>query len=169
MNTRKCVGFGPFYAPKYFFKRRSKSARQTDFFKISPKFSYLMLEFFNFNNLKLDNMAKEARRSKLKREVWPLNLKKSELCLGLVEALKSEIFIWKWISAQASTLGVFFSWCASGPGIPPTLDLEEGKAFYDIRNKIVRRLPSWQRSGIVLQQCLRLRHLIFVKLRFELV
>ena len=35
----------------------------------------------------------EDRR--LKRAVSRLNLKKSELVFGLVEALKSEIFIWK--------------------------------------------------------------------------
>ena len=33
---------------------------------------------------------------------------------------------------------------------------EEDEAFYDMRNKIVRRLPSWQRSGVVSQQRLRL-------------
>ena len=51
----------------------------------------------------------------------------------------------------------FFSWCASSPGIPLTLDLEEGEAFYDMRDKIVRRLPSWQRSGVVSHERLRLR------------
>ena len=35
--------------------------------------------------------------------------------------------------------------------------LEEDEAFYDMRKKIVRRLPSWQRSGVVSQQRLRLR------------
>ena len=64
-----------------------------------------------------------------------------------------------------------FSWCASGPGIPPTLNLEEGEAFYDMREKIVRRLPSWQRPGVVSQQRLRLTRLTLVKripkLRFE--
>ena len=48
---------------------------------------------------------------------------------------------------------------------------EEGEEFYDMRNKIVRRLPSWQRSGVVSQQRLRLRRLPLVKrvrkLRFE--
>ena len=74
-------------------------------------------------------------------------------------------------SGSSVDVSVFFSWCASGPGIPPTLDLEEGEAFYDMRNKIVRRLPSWQRSGVVSQQRLRLRRLTLVKrvpkLRFE--
>ena len=50
---------------------------------------------------------------------------------------------------------------------------EEGEAFYDMRDKIVRRLPSWQRSGVVSQQRLRLRRLTLVKripkLRFESV
>ena len=68
---------------------------------------------------------------------------------------------------------IFFFWYASGPGIPPTLDLEEGAAFYDMGNKIVRRLPFWQRSGVVSQQRLRLRRLTLVKripkLRFESV
>eukprot|EP00493_Phyllostaurus_siculus_P011461 UN11622 len=31
----KCVRFGPFYAPKQFFQKHSKSARQAHFFKIS--------------------------------------------------------------------------------------------------------------------------------------
>ena len=74
-------------------------------------------------------------------------------------------------SGASVDVGRIFSWCASGPGIPPTLDLEEGEAFYDMRNKIVRRLPSWQRSGVVSQQRLRLRRLTLVqrvpKLRFE--
>ena len=52
-----------------------------------------------------------------------------------------------------------------------TLDLEEGEAFYDMRDKRERRQPSWQRSGVVSQQRLRLRRLTFVKsvpkLRFE--
>ena len=51
--------------------------------------------------------------------------------------------------------------------------LEEGEAFYDMRNKIVRRLPSWQRVVVVSQQRLRLRRLTLVKriskLRFESV
>ena len=51
-------------------------------------------------------------------------------------------------SGASVDVGRIFSWCASGPGIPPTLDLEEGEVFYDMRNKIVRRLPSWQRSGV---------------------
>ena len=34
---------------------------------------------------------------------------------------------------------------------------EEGEAFYNMRSKIMRRLPSWQRSGVVSQQRLRLR------------
>ena len=42
-----------------------------------------------------------------------------------------------------------------------------------MRSKIVRRLPSWQRSGVVSQQRLRLRRLTLVKripkLRFESV
>ena len=42
-----------------------------------------------------------------------------------------------------------------------------------MRNKIVRRLPSWQRPGVVSQQRLRLRRLILVnripQLRFESV
>ena len=48
---------------------------------------------------------------------------------------------------------------------------EEGEAFYDMRIKIVRRLPSWQRFGVVSQQRLRLRCLTLVnrlpKLRLE--
>merc|ERR1711951_127492 len=40
---------------------------------------------------------------------------------------------------------------------------EEDEAFYDMRNKIVRRLPSWQRSGVVSQQRWRLRRLTLVK------
>ena len=94
------------------------------------------------------------------------------VCFGLVEAFKSEIFIWTWISAQTSTLGVSFLWSASGPGILTTLDLEEDKTFQcDMRNKIVRWQPSWQRSGVVSQQRLRLRRLTLAnrvpKLRFE--
>ena len=48
---------------------------------------------------------------------------------------------------------------------------EQGEACYDMRNKIVRRISSWQRSGVVSQQRLRLRLLTLVnrvpKLRFE--
>ena len=70
-------------------------------------------------------------------------------------------------------VGRIFFWYASGPGIPPTLDSEEGEAFYDMRNKIVRRLPSWEQSGVVSQQRLRLRRLTLVKRvskgRFEYV
>eukprot|EP00493_Phyllostaurus_siculus_P023293 UN23629 len=58
---------------------------------------------------------------------------------------------------QVLTLRVSFVWYASSPGIPPTLDLEEGEAFYDMPNKIVRRLPSWQRFSVVSQKRLRLR------------
>ena len=47
------------------------------------------------------------------------------------------------------------------PANPPIW--EEGEAFDDMRNKIVRRLPSWQRSGVVSQQRLRLRRLTLVK------
>ena len=47
------------------------------------------------------------------------------------------------------------------------------KHFLTMRSKIVRRLPSWQRSGVVSQQRLRLRRLTLVKripkLRFESV
>ena len=64
-----------------------------------------------------------------------------------------------------------FSWYTSGPGIPITLDLEEVKAFYDMRDKIVRRLTSWQWSGVVSQQRLRLGRSTLVKrvqkFRFE--
>ena len=45
--------------------------------------------------------------------------------------------------------------------------------FLTMRSKIVRRLPSWQRSGVLSQQRLRLRRLTLVKrihkLRFESV
>ena len=90
----------------------------------------------------MNNLAKEARRLKFKSA--NLKIEFEECCLKIEfeekralfgvgrEALKSEIFIWKGILARASTLGVFFSWYASGPGIPPTLDLEEGGAFYDM-------------------------------------
>ena len=40
------------------------------------------------------------------------------------------IFIWKWISAQASKLGVCFFWYVLDTGIPLTLDLEEGESFH---------------------------------------
>ena len=74
-------------------------------------------------------------------------------------------------SGASVDVGRIFSWCASGPGIPPTLDLEEGETFYDVRDKIVRRQPSWQRSRVVSQQRLRLRRLALVnrvpKLRFQ--
>ena len=47
---------------------------------------------------------------------------------------------------------------------------EEGKTFYDMWNKVVRQIPSWQRSSVS-QQRLRLRRLTLVKrapkLRFE--
>ena len=76
-------------------------------------------------------------------------------------------------SSASVDVGFIFSWRASSPGIPPTLDLGEGEAFYDMRDKIVRRLPSSQRSGVGSQQRLRLRRLNLVKripkLRFEFV
>ena len=53
---------------------------------------------------------------------------------------------------------VFF-WDASGPGIPSSLDLEEVKPFYDMRNKTLRRLLFWLR-------CLTLVNRV-PKLRFE--
>ena len=92
-------------------------------------------------------------------------MKKSELFLGIgrgaqVENLHFEVNF----GARVDVGRIFF-------GSPPTLDLEEGEAFYDMRNKIVRRLPSWQRSGVVSQQRLRLRRLTLVscvpKFRFE--
>ena len=50
------------------------------------KFFYVILDFFQqvFNNFKLDNLAKEARRLKLEDrfEEYSLNLKKSEIFLG---------------------------------------------------------------------------------------
>ena len=74
-------------------------------------------------------------------------------------------------SGASVDVGRIFFMMRSMPGDPPTLDLEKGEAFYDMRNKIVRRLPSWQRSGVVSQQRLRLRRLTLVKrvpkLRFE--
>ena len=51
---------------------------------------------------------------------------------------------------------------ASGPGIPPT---------FGLGRRLVRRLPSWQRPGVVSQQRLWVRRLTLVnrvpKLRFE--
>ena len=75
-------------------------------------------------------------------------------------------------TAQASTLDVpflFGTLQALGSHQPSVL--EEDEAFLTMRSKIVRRLPSWQRSGVVSQQCLRLRRLTLVnrvpKLRLE--
>ena len=64
---------------------------------------------------------------------------------GLVEALKSEIFIWKWILAQASTLAILFHGKLQGVqalGSHQPSIWEEGEAFYDMRDKIVRRPGS---------------------------
>ena len=76
-------------------------------------------------------------------------------------------------SGTSVDVGRILLWCTSGPGIPSTLDLEEGEAFYDMRDKIVGRLLSWQRSGVLSQQRLRLGCLTLVnhvpKLRFESV
>ena len=57
--------------------------------------------------------------------------------MGLVEALKSrKLHFWKWIYGASVDVGcIMFIRYASGPGIPPTLDLEEGEAFYDMRDK----------------------------------
>jgi len=87
----------------------------------------------------------------------------------LVEALKSELFIWKWISAQALTSGVFF-WFASGPGIPPTFDLGRRRSilWYAKQDSETTTLLA-----AVSQQRLLLRRLTLVnrvpKLRFESV
>ena len=43
INTRKCVCFGPFYAPKHFFKINAAKS----FFQNEAKVFYLILEFFN--------------------------------------------------------------------------------------------------------------------------
>ena len=81
----------------------------------------------------------------------------------LVHALKSDIFIWKGILAQASTLGVFFHGALQALGSHQPSIWEESEAFYDMRNKIVRRRPSWKLSGVVSKQRLRLRRLTLVK------
>ena len=44
----------------------------------------------------------------------------------------------------------------------PPLIWEEGETFYDMRNKMLRWLPSWQRSDVMPQQRLWLRSLILV-------
>ena len=67
---------------------------------------------------------------------------------------------------------IIFIWYASGPGISPTLVFGRRRSvLFTMRSKIVRRLPSWQRSGVVSQQRLRFRRLTLVKhvpnLRFE--
>ena len=50
---------------------------------------------------------------------------------------------------------------------------KKAKHFIDTRQRTVKRLPLWQRSGVVSQQLLRLRRLTFVKRvpksRFEFV
>ena len=77
------------------------------------------------------------------------------------------------LEISTSNLQMTFKGSCSGSGIIPTLDLGEGGSFYDIWNKMVKRLPSWQRSGVVSQQRLRLRLLTLVKrvskLWFELI
>ena len=147
MKTRKCFRFGPFYAPKHFFQKTLKISAPNSFFQNEPKFFYLILDFFNkflmtWNwtiwrkkrgdwSLKIEfeecSLKIEFKESSLKIEGWRAKFEdwiwRKASFFGLVEALKSEIFIWKWISAQASTLTYFFSWYASGPEIPPTFDL----------------------------------------------
>merc|ERR1711951_285195 len=87
-------------------------------------------------------------------------LKKNNFILGLVEALKSgKLHFWNLIYGASVDVGrIIFIWYASGPGIPPTLGFGRRQSiFLTMRSKIVRRLPSWQRPGVVSQQRLRLR------------
>ena len=117
------------------------------------------------------------------------------LMFGPAQVLKTPNYVWclqvAWFSAKkifdtvrnfclklrleisTSNLQMTFKGSCSGSGIIPTLDLGEGGSFYDIWNKMVKRLPSWQRSGVVSQQRLRLRLLTLVKrvskLWFELI
>ena len=70
-----------------------------------------------------------------------------------------KLHFWKWIYGARVDVGrIIFIWYASGPGIPSTLGFGRKRSiFLTMRSKIVRRLPSWQRSGVVSQQRLRLR------------
>ena len=55
------------------FKKRSKSARQTDFFKKKPKSFYLMLDFFNkfYYNLKWQSGERSAK-IEVEDRIWRL-------------------------------------------------------------------------------------------------
>ena len=71
----------------------------------------------------------------------PYNPKK--LCFLQIQfwtwSFESEIFNWKWILAQALTLGVCFL-VRFGHRIPPTLDLKESEAFDRYETRIIRTL-----------------------------
>ena len=77
-------------------------------------------------------------------------MKKSELCLGWYKRLSRESSFESEFRPKRRRWA-YYLWYVSGPGIPPTLDLEEGEALYDKRNKIVRQLPFWQQYGVVSQ------------------
>ena len=65
------IVFWFFHKPKnkFFFKKHSKSARQTHFFQKMTKIFYLMVDFFNkFYELEMKICAKETRRLKSKIE-----------------------------------------------------------------------------------------------------
>ena len=148
--------FWPILRAKTLFSKNGQNQRTKLIFS---KWAKILLFNFGpfqqvFNSLKLNNLAKEARRLKFESWIWG-----KASFFGLVEA-----FAWFGnLHLEVSVdVGRKFLWYASGPGIAPTLDLESGEALYDKRNKIVKRLPFWQRCGFVSQQRLRLGRLTLV-------
>ena len=102
-------------------------------------------------------------------------MKKSELFFwfGRCAQVEEASFLEVNLMAQASTLGVsllFGMLQALGSHQPSVL--EEDEAFFNNGSNLVRRQPSWQRSGVLSQQSLRLRRFDSLvkrspKLRFE--
>ena len=68
---------GPFYAPKHFFQKTFKISAPNSIFSKWAKILLFKFGLFQqvFNNLKLNNLAKEARRLKLKIEFEECKLK----------------------------------------------------------------------------------------------
>ena len=138
-----------FWQPKHFLRKTLKISAPNSFFQNQPKFFYLILNLFNKFLIAWNWTIWRKRRGDWGFETWIWRKASSFRvgrggCLSRESSLGSEFLRkrWRW---------AYFLWYASGPGIPPTLDLEEGEALYDKRNKMVRQPPFWQRYGVVSQ------------------
>ena len=168
-------------------KWRSKSTRQTHFFKMS-KNSFTVYNFglFQqvFENLKLNKLVKEERRSDLEDRIWRLKFGKTHFLSCWISKNEFETCTFERLAfislgggrnaqvGKTSLLEVnlygasvdverihFLLWYASGPGIPPKPSIfrRRRSIFLQCEVKIVRRFRPRQRFGVVSQQRLRPR------------